>query len=264
MQLFKRFLLAFTLIFVFCTAQASVSILNPVRKTVEPNQTIELGSAMPGETMLVTIDRNAAFHSWSDAWIDAELLPRNWKMPAFLKEEKSLSLKVNIPPSARLGSQNLPITVADERTGIEEKFNAVIFIEKSLVSVAIPETQKGIRVNSTACYKITLFNDSLALHSILVSSSLPKYWFSGIEAEIGPKASIDLNACVNAMVIGSRDFYFYVDSMLFNERFHSIRASIDVLPTARGKYSAPLSGFPFFMPTLVPYYLIDSFLSLLS
>lgn len=248
----------------FCSIHSSVLVLRPVSREVQPNQTIELGSVMPGETLLITIDRNALFHKWSNAWIQAELLPQDWKAHPALKEEKSISLAVRIPSNARIGSQNLPITVVDEHTGIEEKFNAVIFLEKGLVSVVMPESQKRVQVNGTACYKLALFNDSLAPHKVIVSSSLPKYWFSSIGVELKPKDSIDLNACINAMVIGSRDFYFYIDSALFEERFHSVKATIEVEPTVKGKYSASLNGFSFFMPTLIPYYLIDSFLSLLS
>jgi len=262
--LFKRLLSIFALILVFSGIFASVSLLEPTTAELKANQTIELGRAMPGETVAFTIDRKHALGVWTNAQLNKELLPEKWVVSAIKTEEKSIVFTLGIPAQTRLGSQNISLTVKDSGSGLEEKFNLVLFVEEDLISAVLQDARKSAPVNTEICYKLTLFNDSLSAHKVGVSSSLPRYWFSGKEVEINARDSLDVNACVNAMVIGSRDFYFHLDSALFDKRLHSTLASIDVAPTLKGKYSAPLNGFSFFTPTLLPYYLIDSLLSLLS
>jgi len=262
--LFKTFLPVFLVLLIAFSVQADVSILNPEGKAAEPGQTLEFHSVMPGEEIVFTLDRLADTGNWSTAWIEDSFLPEGWTAFPIVKEEKSLELRVGIPAGARLGSQNLPIVVLDEGTGLEERFNAVVFVRDDLVSVQLQKAQERVEVNGTACYKATVINSSLAGHKIVVSSSLPAYWFSGLELELKPKDSIDANLCVNALDDGSRHFYFQFDSALYQKRFHSVNAVLEIEPTLKGKYSSPLAGFPFFMPSLAPFYLIDSFLALLS
>ena len=71
----------------------------------------------------------------------------------------------------------------------------------------------------------------------------------------------DLN--VNALAYGKRNFTITVSS-LQNSMQQAFPAELGIAPTLRGKYLASLFGFPFFSPSLLPYYLVNGFLSLLS
>ncbi|MFH1234766.1 MAG: hypothetical protein V1493_04100, partial [Candidatus Diapherotrites archaeon] len=192
------------------------------------------------------------------------LLPQDWIAFPAIVENTSISLEVVVPDSAEIRSQTVEVTATDSQTGLEEKINLVVFVEQGLVSALVPDSQQEAKVKGSPCYHVILQNGSIASHKVFVSSSLPKYWFAGIEKEIRPNDFVEFDACINALVIGSRDFYFFVDSARSNERLRSVKASVDVLPTMQGKYSAALNGFPFYMPTLIPYYLIDSALSFFS
>lgn len=263
-QLFKRILLVFFLFFFSLPVFSIVTVLEPAQGTVLAGQTIELGSLMPGEEFKITIDRNGGDNCWSSAWLNKGLLPRGWTALEPVVESKSISLSVSLPSNARIGSQNLEITVLDGSTGLEESFNALVLVSEDLVSVQMQSAQKRVPVNSVACYGLSLINGSIASHKVRVSSSLPTYWFKPREISLKPRDSTDANLCVSAFEDGSRDFFFYIDSALFPKRFHSLKARIEIEPTLRGKYSNAIGGFPFFMPTLAPYYFIDSFLSLIS
>ncbi|MCX6802567.1 MAG: hypothetical protein NT067_05670 [Candidatus Diapherotrites archaeon] len=262
--MFKRILLALLLLSVLAGAGATIVVLKPVYKAVEPGQTETLGAMMRGERLLITIDRNASFHRWTGASITQSLLPQGWIAFPAVVENTSISLEVVVPDSAEIRSQTIEVTAVDSQTGLEEKINLVVFVEQGLVSVLLPDAQQKVKVKDSPCYHMILQNGSIASHKVFVSSSLPKYWFAGIEKEIKPNDFVEFDACINALVIGSRDFYFFVDSARSTERLRSVKASVDVLPTVQGKYSAALNGFPFYMPTLIPYYLIDSALSFFS
>ena len=262
--MFKRILLVFCYLLFFVPVFSMVTILSPVQGTVSAGQTIELGFLMPGETLKITLDRNGGENSWTAAWVDRALLPRGWGLQEPRVESRSILLAVSLPSNARLGSQNLRVNVLDGSTGLEESFNAVVFVKDNLVSAQLQNAQKRVPVKNTTCYNLTLINGSIAVHRIRVSSSLPLYWFGGESIELKPRDSTDANLCVNAFEDGSRDFFFYIDSALFPKRFHSLKVRLEIEPTLSGKYSNSLGGFPFFMPTLAPYYFIDSFLSLIS
>lgn len=262
--MFKRILLAFGLLLFFAPVFSMVTVLGPVQGRVSTGKTIELGSMMPGETLKITLDRNGGENTWSNAWIERALLPRGWVSSDPRIESRSISFTVSVPSNARLGSQNLQIKVLDGSTGLEESFNAVVFVKDSLVSVQMLNVQERVQVKGTVCYNMTIINGSIASHRVNISSSLPAYWFDKKSIELKPRDSTDVNLCVNAFEDGSRNFFFYIDSALFPKRFHSLKARLEIEPTLSGKYSNPLGGFPFFMPTLTPYYFIDSFLSLIS
>ncbi|MFH1234268.1 MAG: hypothetical protein V1493_01515, partial [Candidatus Diapherotrites archaeon] len=63
--MFKRILLVVLLLSLFVGASATIVVLKPVYKAVEPGRTETLGAMMRGERLLITIDRNASFHRWT-------------------------------------------------------------------------------------------------------------------------------------------------------------------------------------------------------
>jgi len=262
--LFKRIPLLVAFFLLFASVSSEINVLGPAKGVIENERSIELGSIMPGETLEIVLDRSFSDGKWSSASINQDLLPSGWRPDAAVIEDKSIKLLVFVPPKTRFGSQNLSITVTENATGRSEKINAIVYLKEDLVMVQMQSTQVRVPVNGVACYKLTLINNSVASHKANISSSLPLYWFAGEKAELKPRSSSDINLCVNAIVIGSRDFYFDVGSEKFNKKFHSLQAFIEVEPTAQGKYSAATGGFPFFMPTLAPFYFLNSLLSLLS
>ncbi|MEM0360169.1 MAG: hypothetical protein QXK06_02415 [Candidatus Diapherotrites archaeon] len=261
--MFKRILFALSILSFLACANATIVILKPVYSVVEPGQTIQVGSVMRGERLLLVIDRNAYFHTWTDAFVDKGLLGKDWTVLPARVESTSISIEVVVPSNAEFRSQTISLTLSDKQTGIEETAAIAVLVEKGLVSVQLPVQMKTARVGETVCYPIILQNWSVSSHKVFVSSSLPSYWFSGIEKEIKPKDFAEVEACIEAKVIGSRDFDFFVDSLESSERLQSRKASIEVLPTIQGKYAAALNGLPFYMPTLLPYFLLDSIFSFL-
>ncbi len=257
----KKLLLLFFLMLLVQCGFSTVSILLPIEKTVESNGTVLFGSAQAGETVLVSIERKYGNIKWDSARIDESLLPKDWSYSVETKD-KSINLMISIPAGERTASRNIVITVFNET--LEESFNAVLKIEKGLIVPEIRARKIEVPVNECAVFSLKAFNKSIAGHTIKIESDLPDYWFSSREFSIKPLETIDVNLEVCGKSPGYREFSFYVDSSLNNERIAFFPEEISVLPTLQGEYTSIGSGFPFFSVTVFPFYLVDFFLSSFS
>ena len=205
--------------------------------------------------------------AWSKAEI-AKQLPESWKVVDSTPFAETMILKLTIPAEQEETAQNLKINFLnfrDEKTN--DSFSATLFVKKKLITASIMGLQKETRVNEPVDYILSLSNDSIADHTVRISSTLPKYWFEDRIIVLKKKTSKDsvqeIRLSVLPRAYGNKDFSFKISSELTGKEIDSFNARLKVNPTLKGKYAAALYGFPVFTPTLVPYYLINSFLSLL-
>ena len=120
----------------------------------------------------------------------------------------------------------------------------------------------SLSINQPVTYEITLINNSLAGHTVQVSSDLPLLWFEGQEITLKPKESKTLTLTVTPRVYGFRAFTFYLHSQENGRLLNLSPARIDAKPVLKEKYATGLYGFPFFTLSLVPYYLMEGLASL--
>ncbi len=254
--------------FLFSTAFADFFLVSPFEKQVHSADTIELGSISPGETLeLIFSNKSGKDFAWNKAEI-AKQLPENWKVFDSTPFAETMIVKVIIPSDQEETAQNLKINFLnfkDEKTN--DSFNAILFVKKKLITASIVSLQKETKVNEPVDYLLSLSNDSIADHAIRISSTLPKYWFEDKIIVLKKKTSKDsvqeITLAVLPRAYGNKDFSFKISSELTGKEIDSFNARLKVNPTLKGKYAAALYGFPVFTPTLTPYYLINSFLSLL-
>jgi hypothetical protein len=145
----------------------------------------------------------------------------------------------------------------------QESFSVYVTVKKNLLAASMEELKQDSLVGGKADFRLVLNNESIAMQKVLVSSSLPEYWFSPIELELQPHQTLDVNLSVFPQSYGVRQFSFTVSSGLnsFNKSFP---AELNVFSTIRGKFSSALFGFPFFTVSMLPQFLINAFLALIS
>lgn len=270
MNRFKTvFLFSFAFALCFSFAHADIFLVSPFEKQIHSRDTVELGSASPGETIeLIFSNKSGKDFAWSKAEL-ANQLPAGWQVSDSEVYSETLIIKITIPPFEQETAQNLKINMSnfqDEKKN--ESFNATLFVRKNLISAAITGLQKETSVSEPVDYALRLSNDSIADHSITVSSTLPKYWFDDKIILLKNKNSTgsvqEIKLSVMPRAYGYKDFSFKVISNQNGREIESFNARLKINPTLKGKYSAGIFGFPVFTPTLLPYYLVNSFLSFLQ
>lgn len=266
--MFKKTLFVVSVLFLASfalNASADVYVLSPLEQQLKPGTSMVLGSAQPGETIVFTIASKSGYgesFAWNSAIITSDSLPSGWQFSGSESNPTHFVLKVSIPSKQSIGAYNFKVKVGNSAKNVsDEEVTLTVFIENSLLASSLSETKQETIVNEPAYFRLTLVNESIAEHSVRVSSTLPRYWFEPVNVTIAPKSIKQINLKVNPRVYGNKQFQFIVQSNLSGKTFKRFDSELTITPTLKGKYLAPLYGFPAFSPNLMPVYLIDSFIA---
>lgn len=249
--MFNKFFFVCFLLILFTSAVFSLEIVFPVSAEVSENSTIELGKISPGQQveLIISDERfnavevTGSFSSWSEDSVFYE---------------KNTGIKINVPFDASLGAKNISFRAFNSSSGLSESFNVLVNVQKDLWSVNISSLSQTAEVNSPVDYQLTFSNESIGKQEISVSSNLPSYWMKEKTFVVEPKSVLKGSIKVNPRHYGAREFNFVLKSF-FSDETKKFQSKLMVESSLLSKYSAPLYGFPFFTPTLFPYYLIESF-----
>jgi hypothetical protein len=223
----------------------------------------------PGETLeLIFSNKTGKDFSWDKAKFETKF-PEKWVAVDSNSFGETLVLKLTVPPTEKETAQNIKINFLNFKDDKKnESLNLVIFIKKKLVNVAISNLQLETKVNEPIEYSLTLSNDSIASHSVRISSTLPKFWLDDTIINLNGKNSKDsikeIKLKITPRSYGNKDFSITVESALNGNSIDFFNARLTVDSTLKGKYAASLFGFPVLTPTLWPFYLMNSLLSLLK
>lgn len=261
----KKLLVLSLLLLIAGYASADISIVNPVEKRLLSGERAELGSVQAGETLILSIDSKTGYKdmpSWTQAVFVKGTIPANWKALDSKIAAQTLVLTLQVPKNEKKGAHNIKIKLVEETGRVpSEEAQILIYVEQDLMTNEITELAKDAVVDDKVVFNLVVINDSLAGHDITISSSLPRYWFEPIKLKVNSLSALTQSLPVNAYVYGTKDFEFYITSNLTGERLETFSARINIKPTPKSKFAASLNGLPFFTPNLIPYYLIDAFIS---
>ncbi len=257
----KKLVLAFLLVFLFLNVSGDISVLSPVEKVAENNSVLTIGEMQPGETLELLIDRDAGNFEWNSLTVENE---SSFPQLDFSVEKtfQTISLFITVPKTFSQDVFNFKIVLLSEP--FEESFNARLSVKENLLSSSLLEKSTSSVIGQKTKYDLRIVNSSSASHKIRVSSSLPVYWFEPFETELKGKEEKSFELEVVPVVHGLRAFDFFVDSQTINERMAVLNADVKVYPTLRGKLITAFNGFPIFSPSLLPHYLINSFITYLT
>ncbi|MDO8427897.1 MAG: hypothetical protein Q7S92_01665 [Candidatus Diapherotrites archaeon] len=252
-------------LFLFClilaaSTLATVEMVEPKPSNVLANTTITLGSAQPGESVKLVLTRGLGRNKWQDVRIDALSLPSGWTYEKQIQDQ-SFIVWIKVPSTANLDSYNLKVIVSSEL--LTESFNALLLVKDDLLTVSMTDLLQSTQVGESGTFKVSFQNNSIAAHNLKISSDLPSQWFAEQTLEILPGEFKQIELSVTTRSYGTRDFSFTLESTLNNSK-KVFPATLTIHPTLKSKFSAVFYGFPFLSLSLLPYYLIDGFLSLVQ
>ncbi|PIN99047.1 MAG: hypothetical protein COT90_01385 [Candidatus Diapherotrites archaeon CG10_big_fil_rev_8_21_14_0_10_31_34] len=245
----KFLLILFTFLFLVSFTSA-IKVVSPVEAEFTGN-TIELGKISPGQSFELII--------FDERFTDLEVKGQfsEWSEESVF-EGKNISIKLNVPLDASLGTKKISFNAFNSVSGLTESFDVLIKVEKDLWSVNISDLDKEAKVNSQAEYFLTFSNESIGEQKISLSSDLPSFWFKEQSFTVKPKSILKESVFVNPKYYGRREFNFLFKSSFSGEE-KKFNSKLSVESSLLSKYSAPLYGFPFFTLNLFPYFLVESF-----
>jgi hypothetical protein len=260
--LFKKAAVLLILLCFSLGASATVFLVEPLEKSLESNGLADLGEIAPGETLKLVVQRKSGLGFEWDS-LAVENLPPGWSAGSVLTD-KALVALVSLPRDALESIQVVSFTArSGSQPFSQERFSVRLTVKRSLLGASMEKLVQRAVVGGKAEFRLLLNNSSIAEQRVVVSSTLPEYWFEPIEIGVEPMQTIDINLAVYPRNYGKREFSFTVSSKL-NSFKQSFPAELNVFSSLRGVFSSALFGFPFFSISLLPHLIVNAFLALLS
>ncbi len=262
----KAFLIVLLVFLGLSCASATVSVISPVVKTLSNNESFELGSVQPGETLELFFNkRTGSGGSFSNVRVDASTVPAGWivSQPELLPE--SIGLKVSIPSDETERVQNLRF-VFSTNENVMESVELGLNVRYDLIQFQLVPVDNDVSLGENAVFSFRAVNQSLAKHSFAVFSTLPDSSFEkqsfSLTGALGDLPNIDTNLVVSPKVYGKRDFSFRVVSMQNEKTLDQFNEVMTVHPTLEGKFNSGLFGLPVLAPNLNVFYFFNALASL--
>ncbi|MEM4662772.1 MAG: hypothetical protein QXM75_01995 [Candidatus Diapherotrites archaeon] len=250
----KKVISTMIIVLLFSTSHANVTIYTPQECILEKNGAFEAKYVQPGETVVFIFDRNSLNSHW-----DSIKVRSPWPNSAQVVD-RAIRLTLEVPPTETPGVKNTEVTLRDERTGVEESYNLVVYVKNDLIKVGINEAHIDCNVGDQATYEAVITNESLSKHVVIIRSSLPETWFAVQRISLEPKSSKVVSLNVNAFTPGYKRFKFKVESALFEKEFAEKEVTMKIIPSLQSKYTVAIYSLPFFSMSLLPGYLLNAIL----
>ncbi|MFH1256157.1 MAG: hypothetical protein V1494_02585 [Candidatus Diapherotrites archaeon] len=254
--------MSLVILFFAASASADISLVKPIDLKLKDAQQVLLGAAQPGQTVeiIVTNQRGYADTIWSRAALVS--LPTDWKGVDAVKKEKTLVLALTIPKNASQGTYSFTVAVSNPEEGFgSESFNAKLEVRNSLIKAGISTLAEDVSIGDNAKFGLIISNESIAAHRVLVDSTLSNKLFAPFEAVIPAGQTIEEELVVTPAYSGEKSFSFNIYSRENDSLLASFNARLKARPSLKGEFASALNGYPFFSPGLLPFQLLNSFLS---
>ena len=247
------------------SALADISMVTPFEEGFSDQEVFKLGTVAQGENFEIIVSNETGLGDeirWDEFSVNPDTLPLGWIALSTNKGERRVGVTVSVPKSAESNIYQLTLTARNNRLGISDTVYARVEVKDSLLNAAISNT--GINgsplVNETVSYEISITNNSIAPHTILIGSDLPESWFTPVEFTVPPKKTITEKLDITPRNFGRRTFAFNVSSTLTKDEIVSFNSILLVKPTLEGKLTPALYGLPFFSMSLLPFYYFSTFI----
>ncbi|MFH1224451.1 MAG: hypothetical protein V1676_01480 [Candidatus Diapherotrites archaeon] len=257
----KGFLAGTFLLMLLCAVSADIYMVSPVDSVVVRDAVLELGSAEPGQNVEILLSSKSGYETpWSTASITD--VPAGWDAKGSVGGGKTLGVNVGIPETAAQNAYNLTIELSNPEAKLPaERFSARLYVQKGLLRASVVQQPSQLLVGEPIPYHITINNDSIARHRVLLNSTLSEQWFRSGEYLLEPKQAVEKTVYVTPRVYGRVSYSIALTSLVNGSGIAKTDSKLDIMPTLKSKYSAALYGFPFFTATLLPYYAVNSAIS---
>ena len=267
---YARYLgLLLVLLALLSSANATITIASPVERTAPDGDVVILGQVQPGETFDLIVSRYSVGVS-NKAWDDFVFSwPAGWKsvVVAQPNNPNTIWYQISVPQEAIAGTVNVPVQSTPLQSNPAEQITLVVKISDSLVQADVDNLRQQTVVDQPVSFRARVRNNSMAKTDLMIYSNLSTLWYRPTTVQLPPNSEQEVILTVKPGAYGVKPVQFSVERTNTRVR-ERIIAQFDgelvVTPTLKSKFTSALSGFPFFTPSLSPYYLINGFLSLLG
>ena len=244
---------------------ADISLVNPFEETFSNEGVFRLGTVAQGENFEIIISNETGLGDeirWGEFEVNPGTLPEGWVAFSTNKGERRIGATISIPLDAEPNIYQLTLVAKNNRIGISNTVFARVEVKENLLNAAISNTglNESPLVNEKVFYEISITNNSIAPHRVVIGSDLPKSWFMPVEITIPPKKTITEKIEVIPRNFGRRNLSFNVFSSLTEKEVVSFNSVLLVRPTLEGKLTPTLYGLPFFSMSLLPFYYFNTIL----
>ncbi|MBN2127448.1 MAG: hypothetical protein JW703_03580 [Candidatus Diapherotrites archaeon] len=255
--MFKKTVLLVLLLFsVNCFADSLILI--PIESHLQANDSIELGKAMPGQTLKLIVSDNS-YREDGLLWEKADvMLPSGWELVSSGKNDKTIEVLIKIPETTLPNIYNINLILSAPLKSVEkESFTLkVIITNEQLILASSPALFVEGKTGESSKYLLIVSNNSICSQEILMESSLPRTWTEAVSFIVPANSVKELNVKVVPQQTERRQFKFN----FLNENkkiLVSLNAVMNSKPSLEGKFYAFLAGFPVYSISLIPFNLIN-------
>ncbi len=260
----KFILFAIALAFLSSSAFAEVELIYPIEQRVESGQGFELGSVQAGETVELVFNANVVSQN-AARWTSVELsgLPEQWRSEKVEQQNpNTLAERIMISSNAEPATHSITATLKDNSNQLaSESVSLIVKVRQNLIHFEVQNASLKTTAGEPVKTQLNVSSESIARHKIRIDSTLPSPWMKGFEVELQPKANQNIELKITPPISGKKNFQLNILDSQTREVLKSFDMQVEVRPTLKSKYQEALYGFPFFSPGLLPYYLINGFLS---
>lgn len=257
---------AIFILFLASVSIADVTMTYPAHSAMKDGASVQAGFVGPGQTFdLVFSDDSGMGFDWDTIGVSAGSLPFGWRIVSTQRTDTSLVASIRAPSGAQPNVYLINVTLSSSSSPLSaESVSVRLVVKNGLVDVSFARKSGGGSqyVGTKVLYTAKIMNSSISPADVTITSTLPSNWFSAKSVQAKPSTPEDIELVVEPLASGKRQFAFQAFAGEDNVIVQSYSSELDVRPTMKGKFGAALSGFPFFTFTLLPFQLLDSFLSL--
>jgi hypothetical protein len=245
---------------------ADVSLVNPFEETFSDQEVFKLGSVAQGESFEIIASNETGLGDsirWDELSVNPGTLPKDWVAFSTNKGERRIGVTVAVPKDSEPNIYQLTLTATNKRLGVSDTIYARVEVKENLLNAAISNTglNESPLVNQMVTYEISITNNSIAPHRVMINSDLPESWYVPKELTIPSKKTVTEKLDVTPRNFGRKNFSFNVESSLTGKEVVSFNSVLLVKPTFEGKLTPTLYGLPFFSMSMLPFYYFNTIIS---
>ncbi len=264
-------ILAIFLLSVSLLSAASLTVIDPVQKTLQTGQDLDLGVAGPGQKIVILSNRESGELSRNAAnptealWdrVVVENLPDGWTSEPSKLYETPFQTFVTVSPNAPDGDYSFTVATADEYDGLAPvAATAHLKVSRDVLAASLVENRQSAGVQQPAFFYVTLSNAGSASDIFEVTpQGLPPKWVESRRVFVPHNAAVTLAYPVTAMEGGTYAFSFNVTSLSSPLIHQRVDAALDAQTSIWNDAKAASHGIALFPFIAQPLYALIGFFS---
>ncbi|MBD3209987.1 hypothetical protein GF318_01245 [Candidatus Micrarchaeota archaeon] len=245
------------LLLVLASLSFAITVVSPIDVGVQENDTLDLGTIGPGQTVSVLVDpivTTGGIHGIGGTYdlAVAEDLPRRWKSQPSKLYQNPLQVTITADPDAEPGNYTARIKVIDEYNGEElgnVTFNVKVRVTYDVMDFDVSPEHRVAGPGQPARFKITILNKASTGDVFQVSAEGARKWEFKKPVFVPAKTS----KTIYYEIVGSEEEEYRstvkVISLASDKIYDEKNVSVSVQSNLFGDYKATNNGviiFPIF------------------